>query len=239
MRLRRAPIESLTVDGLTFAIRWSARRATVGITVTRDGDLRVAAPRGTSPARLKKAVRTKLRWVRRKLTQFAEMDPPAEPTRLVPGERLPYLGRTYRLTLADAKGQPVRLTHGRFEMSRDLDGAAREAVLDWYARRARLRIGQRVAHFAPLLEATPSAVVVRDLGRRRWGVCHTGTRVVSFHWELVFQPMRIIDYVVVHELAHLLEPNHGSAFWHHVEELLPDCKSRRRWLSVHGQRQIF
>ncbi len=239
MRFRRAPIDSLTVDGLTFAIRWSARRATVGITVARDGDLRVAAPRGTSPARVEKAIRTKLPWVRRKLAEFAEMGPPAEPRRLVPGERLPYLGRTYRLTLADAGGQPVRLTRGRFEMSHHLDGAAREAMLAWYARRARLRIGQRVAHFAPLLNVVPSAVVVRDLGRRRWGVCHTGTRVVSFHWELVLQPMRILDYVVVHELAHLLEPNHGPSFWRHVEEVLPDCKARRRWLSLHGQRRVF
>ncbi len=230
---------SLTVDGLTFAIRWSARRATVGITVARDGDLRVAAPRGTSPARLEKAIRTKLPWVRRKLAEFAEMGPPAEPRRLVPGERLPYLGRTYRLTLADAGGQPVRLTRAGSRCRITSTEPLARRCSTWYARRARLRIGQRVAHFAPLLNAAPSAVVVRDLGRRRWGVCHTGTRVVSFHWELVLQPMRIVDYVVVHELAHLLEPNHGPAFWRHVEEVLPDCKSRRRWLSLHGQRRVF
>lgn len=240
MRLRRVPIESLTIDGLTFGVRWSRRRGSIGITVTRDGDLRIAAPCGTSPAKLEDVVRTKIPWVRRKLTQFAALETPAPPKRFVEGERLPYLGRTYRLVLADTRGQPVRLSRGRFEVARDLDTSTREAMLHWYAERAGVRIGQRVAHFAPLVGgAAPAAIVVRDLGHRRWGVCHTGTCVVSFHWELVLQPLSILDYVVVHELAHLLEPNHGPGFWRHVERVLPDWRTRRRWLSLQAQRQVI
>jgi hypothetical protein len=239
MRLRRAPIDSLTIDDLTFAVRWSRRRRTVGITVTRDGDLQVAAPSGTPSRKLETMVRAKAPWVRRKLAEFATLEPPAAPRRFVDGESLPYLGRLHQLVLIDGGSAPVGLRRGRFEMSRSLDGQARAAMVTWYTAKARARIEDRIAHFAPLVGAAPAEFVVRDLGRRRWGVCHCGTHVVTFHWELVMQPPHIVDYVVVHELAHLLEPNHGRGFWQQVERVLPDWKERRRWLALHGRRHVL
>ena len=67
-----------------------------------------------------------------------------------------------------------------------------------------------MARYVPLVGAAPAAVVVRDLGKRRWGVCDHRTLTVSFHWQLITQPPDLVDYVVVHELAHLHEPNHGA-----------------------------
>ncbi|MFA4965568.1 MAG: M48 family metallopeptidase, partial [Thermoleophilia bacterium] len=118
------------------------------------------------------------------------------------------------------------------------DGEARATVVSWYLAHARARVGHRVAHFAPLVGAAPAAVVVRDLGRHRWGTCHSRTRTVTFHWELILQPPEILDYVVVHELTHLHAPDHGPGFWRRVESVLPDWKRRRAWLSGHGQRHV-
>ena len=87
MRLRAAPIDSLTIDDLTFAVRWSKRRRTVGITVKRDGGLVVAAPAGTSARKLDGVVRAKLPWVRRKLAEFEALGPPPQPKRFVDGEK--------------------------------------------------------------------------------------------------------------------------------------------------------
>jgi hypothetical protein len=242
VKLRRAPIESLAVDDLVFAVRWSRRRRTIGISVARDGELRVLAPVGVSARKLESAVRARIPWVRRKLAEFAALGPPPPPPRFVDGERLPYLGRTYRLVLVDAVAPPgaaVALRRGRFELARGLDGEARAAVVQWYTERAQARLGARVAHYAPLVGATPAAVVVRDLGLRRWGVCDARTHVVSFHWELVLQPPEIVDYVVVHELAHLHEPNHGPRFWRRVTAVMPDWKRRRRALSSSGRRHAI
>ena len=124
-------------------------------------------------------------------------------------------------------------------MDRALDGDARGAVIAWYEARAREYIGAAVARFAPLVGATPAGVVVRDLGKRRWGVCDHRTRTVSFHWQLITQPPDLVDYVVVHELAHLHEPNHGPGFWRRVADVLPDCKERRKRLSGSGDRIAF
>jgi predicted metal-dependent hydrolase len=232
VKLRLAPIESLAVDDLVFAVGWSRRRRTIGISVAREGELRVLAPVGAPARKLESAVRAKLPWVRRKLDELEALGPRPPRPRFVDGERLPYLGRTYRLVLVDAgelPGAPLALRRGRFELARGLDGEARAAVVRWYTERARARLGARVAHYAPLVGATPAGVVVRDLGTRRWGVCDARTRVVTFHWELVLQPPEIADYVVVHELAHLLVAGHGPQFWRYVERY-PRCERARGYL---------
>ncbi len=239
MRIRSAPIESLTVDGHVFAVRWSRRRRTIGLTVARDGDLRVLAPVGVPARKLEGVARAKLPWVRRKLAEFEALGPPPAPKRFVEGERLPYLGRTYRLTIVAGAATPFALRRGRFELRDGLEGAVRDAAVAWYVARARERLRARVEHFCPLVGATPADLDVRDLGVRRWGACDARAAKLSLHWELVLQPPEIIDYVVVHELAHLHEPNHGRAFWRRVEQVLPDWRTRRAWLAAHGQRHVI
>ena len=232
VRLSRAPIDTITVDGLQFAVRWSRRRRTIGISVARDGGLRVLAPAGVAARRLQETVRAKLPWVRRKLAEFEALGPPAAALRLVDGERLPYLGRSYLLRLVDRPAAPVALRRGRFELARELDGNARAEVVRWYTAHARAHLAARVTHFEPLVGASPAAVTVRDLGTRRWGVCDGRRRTVSFHWELVMQRPEAVDYVVVHELAHLHEPHHQRAFWQRVEAVLPDWRERRALLAA-------
>jgi predicted metal-dependent hydrolase len=236
---RRPPIECLTVDDLRFAVRRSARRRTVGITVKRDGELVLAAPLRTSARRLEDVVREKLPWVRRKLAEFEALGPPPEPRQVVAGEHFPYLGREYRLELADRPPQPVTLHGDALSVDRALDGDARAGVVAWYEARARDYIEAAVTRFVPLVGAAPARVVVRDLGKRRWGVCDHRTLTVSFHWQLITQPPELVDYVVVHELAHLHEPNHGAAFWRRVGDVMPDCKERRKRLSRRGDQLAF
>jgi predicted metal-dependent hydrolase len=237
--LHHPPIDSLTVDDLRFTVRWSSRRRTVGITVRRDGELVIAAPARTPARRLEAVAREKSPWVRRKLAEFEALGPPPEPRQVVAGERFPYLGCEYELTLADRPPSPVTLVGACLEVDRALDGDARGAVIAWYEARAKDYIGAAVARFVPLVGAAPATIVVRDLGKRRWGVCDHRTRTVSFHWQLIAQPSELVDYVVVHELAHLHEPNHGPAFWRRVADVLPDCKERRRRLTRRGDQIAF
>ena len=235
MRLSRAPIDSIAVDDLRFAVRWSRRRRTIGISVARDGGLRVLAPAGVSARRLEQTVRAKLPWVRRKLAEFEALGPPAAAASLTDGELLPYLGRHYAIRVVGDPPAPFALRHGHFELARGLDGEARANVVRWYMEHARTHLAARVAHFTPLVGATAAAVVVRDLGGRRWGVCNSRTGTVSFHWELIMQHPDAVDYVVVHELAHLHEPHHQRPFWRRVEAVLPDHKRRRALLTAGRQ----
>jgi predicted metal-dependent hydrolase len=110
----------LTVDDLTFAIRWSRRRRSIGIAVDRGGALTLAVPVGCSRRRLEAAVRGKLPWVRRKIGEMVLLGPPPAPPTFADGESLPYLGRRHRVLSVEAPKAPVRLHRGRFEIDRAL-----------------------------------------------------------------------------------------------------------------------
>ncbi len=91
----------------------------------------------------------------------------------------------------------------------------------------------RAAHWAPLLGVTFGKVRVKDQ-RTLWGSCTRGGDL-NFNWRLTLAPPGVLDYVVVHELAHRLEMNHSRRFWAHVEKHCPDHRVHRRWLRRHGR----
>jgi predicted metal-dependent hydrolase len=101
---------------------------------------------------------------------------------------------------------------------------------------ARLAVRELVAMLvdeeAPYIGVAPKRIQIRDQ-RSRWGSCSTrGT--LSFNWRLVLAPFDVLDYVVVHELCHLREPNHSRRFWRLVELRRPDWRAQRDWLHEHG-----
>ena len=157
MSLRRPPIDSLTVDDLRFAVRWSARRRTVGITVKRDGELVVAAPRRTSARRLEAVVRAKLPWVRRKLAEFEALGPPPSPGRSSPASASPTSGATTCSRSRTARRSPSPSRRRLSRWTAPWTATRARAVVAWYEARARDYIGEAVARFAPLVGAAPAA----------------------------------------------------------------------------------
>lgn len=219
--------EQLALDGLTFVVRWSSRRRTIGITVHDDGRLVVAAPVGCRPRRVEEAVRQKLPWVRRKVAESAAR--PATPDRRwVDGELLHYLGVGYPLRVVGDGGVPVRLHRGAFLMASTAATDGPRHMTDWYRAHAEPLLARRVDSFRDAVGVSPATVGVADMGRR-WGTCDARGRL-RFNWRIVLFPRPAIDYVVVHELAHLRELNHGPCFWAHVERVVPDYRERRTWL---------
>lgn len=98
--------------------------------------------------------------------------------------------------------------------------------------KARRRIGERAAYFAEQMGVDYGRISIRA-AKTRWGSC-SGAGNLNFHWKLILMPPEVLDYVVVHELAHRREMNHSPRFWAIVEAALPDYKVRRRWLKEHG-----
>lgn|GEM_PF-1327789 len=96
---------------------------------------------------------------------------------------------------------------------------------------------RRMERWAERMGVEPKGVAVRDLGYR-WGSCGHARRV-NFHWATMLLPSPIVDYVIVHELAHLAVPNHGPAFWRRVGLALPEYEIRKAWLVAHGGQQVL
>jgi predicted metal-dependent hydrolase len=225
-------ISTLTVDDLQFVVRWSDQRRTVGLTVDREGELVISAPTGCDTGVLEAFVREKRFWLYTKLAEKEALKEEVRPRQFVGGEGFPYLGRSYRLQLVDDQDVPLKLEHGRFHLCRNAATNGRSVFIHWFTERGKQWLERRVIRFVPRCGAAPDCIVVRDLGFR-WGSCGRN-RNVSFHWATILLPPAVIDYVIVHELAHLLEPDHSPKFWLAVERSMPDYEARRQRLTELG-----
>ncbi|HSN97678.1 MAG TPA: SprT family zinc-dependent metalloprotease, partial [Candidatus Nanopelagicales bacterium] len=227
---------SLVVGDLSLELRRSERRRSPEITVERDGRLTLAAPAAASAEELTRFVQSKRFRIYQQLAARESLPPTPPPRQFVDGAGFPYLGRSYRLLLVPEQEVPVKLTAGRFQMrradaERGKGGEAGEAgegeageagegeahMIRWYSAHARPWLAARVARYAGRIRVTPAGLTVRDLGYR-WGSCGKGGRLY-FHWKTILLPPRLIEYVVVHELVHLREPDHGAMFWRRVERV--------------------
>lgn len=226
--------EILSVDELDFEVRRSSRRRTLELTIDRGGELRISAPAALDRRVMREFVRERKLWIYTKLAWKADRLAPPQSKELAAGESFAYLGRQHRLILVDSQDRPLVLDHGRFRLRRVELANAREQFVRWYTERARHWLERCVSSWAPRLDVQPAGLRILDLGHR-WGSCgRTGT--LNFHWNTILLPPPIVEYVVVHELVHLREPNHTPIFWRGVEAALPDCAQRKDWLAANGAR---
>jgi len=221
--------ESLNVEKLTFEVRRSARRQTLGISIGRQGELCVFAPGATPVEEISAWVERKLLWVHRKLSLKQERSLSASRPEFVTGESFSYLGRVYKLRLVDRLDVKLRFDGGAFLLRRDARSNAEKHFSTWYRRQSLRWVEARVRMLAPRVDATPTGVTVRDLSYR-WGSC-SRSGAISFHWKLFQLPVRLVDYVILHELVHLAEPHHGPGFYACLERALPDWQERKEQLA--------
>ena len=218
---------------LPYAIRRSARRKkTVAVTVDPGGGVLVVAPARLAGARLDEIVTRKAPWIVQRLRRAESDGPPPAPREFVSGESVLYLGRHYRLKVhpddTDGAG-PAKLRGGWLHVPAP-PGArqaaqVRAALVAWFRRRAAERLPERVEAWRAKAGVAPPRVVVADQ-RKRWGSCdHRGT--IRLNWRIVQAPMRLVDYVVVHELVHLRHRGHGCDYWRAVGRVMPDYERRR------------
>ena len=230
--------DTIEVGDLTFEFRRSDDRSTVGVTVDRDGSLRLSAPEDCPLETVERVARQKRLWVHRKLAEKRRLNESAVDKEYVSGETFWYLGRRHRLKVADPDAYdeeipPLGLYQGRFRLREDCRSRARSHFIDWYTDHAEPWLAERLERWNGRMEADVETVEVRDLGNR-WGSCRDER--VHFHWRTILLPPRIVDYVVVHELAHVHVQHHGDEFWRRVERAMPDYETRKQWLAEEGAR---
>lgn len=219
---------------LSYEIRRSSRRKNITITVERDRTVVVHAPVGVSEDKLRQLVAGKRQWLFEKLNNEQKYDPvPHAPGKeLVNGESALYLGRAYRIELVDAADDAVHFV-GKFLIPRSRSTERKQVLRQWYIERAQEKILPRVKLYAKKLGVSYEQAKISD-SRFRWGSCTPGNNL-NFNWRLIKAPMFAIDYVIVHELVHLIEANHTPRFWNVVRAQLPAMDRARNWLREHGQ----
>jgi predicted metal-dependent hydrolase len=219
---------------LEYQIVRSPKRKKLTITVERDRAVIVHAPQETSEEEVRRVVDAKRQWILTKIRHPQKyqdrLHPPGK--EVVNGESAPYLGRDYRIEVAETVSGEVEFSN-LFLVPPAHHAKRHEVLRDWYIARAKEKILARVEQHARDLGVEFEAARIVD-NRYRWGSC-TVKDNVNFNWRLIKAPMFVIDYVIVHELAHLIETNHTSRFWSIVRAHTPTMEKAKSWLKEHGQ----
>jgi predicted metal-dependent hydrolase len=226
--------EVVRVDDLTIAVRRSNRRRTIEFTIGRDNSITLAAPEDAPLEQLERVAEKKLLALYIKLAERASFAHPPRRKEYVPGEGHFFLGRSYRLALTSGPEAPaLRIEGDRFVLRRDCRSDADGVFVSWYTREGEQWLQRPVHRLADRVGVEVQTVRVQDLGYR-WGSC--GPRSgLNFHWRTLQLPPRIIEYVIAHELVHLIQPRHNEDYWRRVERAMPDYDSRKEWLAQNGR----
>lgn len=219
---------------LEYTIVRSPKRRKLTITVERDRSVVVHAPSATAEEKIHQLVEARRRWIFEKTRHSQKYDDQPHPPgkELVNGESALYLGRSYRIEIAATGSGGIEFAQ-KFFVPADLADRKQEAFRSWYIARAGEKILPRVRHHARQLGVEFATAGIVD-NRYRWGSC-TVKNNLTFNWRLVKAPMSVIDYVVVHELAHLIEANHTPRFWNIVKAQIANMDRPKQWLKEHGQ----
>lgn len=226
-------MKTINCGELSFELRESNRRRTVEITIEPDGQLILSTPPKVPLEQLEKIINQRRFWIYSKLLKKQSIkQPPTEEQSYLPGQGFYYLGRSYRLKLVETAQTPLRLYQGRFELLTQYQHQGRELFIKWY----RSHIQQYLESITPSLinriGKQPKSIQIRELGNR-WGSCNSKDDIY-FHWRIAMLPHKMIEYIVVHEMVHIVQPNHNRNFWDRVERILPDWEERKEWLAKNG-----
>ena len=220
--------------GFAYVLERRPRRRSLGLQVKADGQVLVAVPPFVAHASVRRFLQEKSAWVHGKLAEVARLRRMRAGRSYAEGGAVRYLGREFELRFAgktrlDTAGKVLHLgLRGEPERAR-----VTAALERWYRKQALCWFAERALPLADRLGRRPAHLGVKGY-RTRWGSCHADGRIY-LNWRLMMAPEEIGEYVLAHELAHLVRADHSPAFWRQVEMLVPDYRAPRRWLREHGR----
>jgi hypothetical protein len=219
-------------NDLHYTVKKS-RRKTLSIYIEPTGEITILAPENKSDAEINAVISSKKLQIYRKLAELAELKATQRVRELVSGESYLYLGRNYRLKFVDSQDVALKLSNGYFSL-RERDRQSSQLVFkDYYRRKGLIKIAERVKLYQPQMGVECENIQVMEL-QNRWGSYSRKTNNLCFHWKCMLTPIDVLDYIVVHELAHIKHPNHSSEFWNEVDKIMPDYQKHKDWLRYNG-----
>ena len=214
-----------------------SKRRTMTITIDEKAQIKVSVPFHLPTPRINQFIKEKAAWILRKVEEIKKRLADLEQKAFVHNQEFLFLGRKYKLDIIEDHVSPSTIHfNGQtwlIKIASSLNTHQKEVVIkkklmNWYRNQAKEILGGRLLHFARLMQVEPQKISIRTQ-RRIWGSCHPHKQAIYLNWQIVMAPLEVIDYVIVHELAHLTHANHSKRFWQRVQKFMPDFKTRKKW----------
>ena len=210
------------------------RRKTLSITVFPNLSVKVVAPESATLEKVKSRVKKRAPWILKQKLYFEDFLPASPPKKYISGESFRYLGRQYRLKVIKSKREEVKLK-GRFitvyTANKSNTQKIKRLLNAWYREHARRRFEDRIEALFPKLKKHNPKQPTLELKKmaKRWGSCSVNGKIL-LNPELIKTPTQCIDYVIMHELCHLVEPNHSSRYFKLLDEVCPKWRQVKQKL---------
>lgn len=219
------------IKDVAYTIKRSKRK-TISILVERDGSVTIRAPKEMAELELEKAVKTKEYLIYKHLAEWEQLNASKIEREYVNGQSFMYLGRNYRLRIVEDQDVPLKLRNGFFLLKKEERKNAEKHFINFYKEKGLPRIELIVKSYKGKMGVDPNQTKVMEL-QNRWGSC-SSKKNLNFHWKCLMAPVRTLEYIVVHEMAHLVHMNHSPEFWNEIDKVFPDYQEEVLWLKRHG-----
>jgi hypothetical protein len=217
----------IKIDKVTLS-----KRRTIAFMVTRDAQLIVKAPYFTPLFYIHKIIHEKRMWILKKQKQALENKITIKEKGYINDESFLYLGTNYRLLIVN-EGAKVEVCGEYLKIPGGTPERIKQELLYWYKIEALNTIYDKVKYYSQLTGINFRKIRISN-AKSRWGSCSYNGNI-SFSWRLIMAPLPVLEYVVVHELAHILVRGHSKQFWEKVKNIVPDYKEKRKWLRKNGE----
>ncbi|NMC36639.1 M48 family metallopeptidase [Candidatus Beckwithbacteria bacterium] len=207
---------------MNYKVRKSKRAKNISISI-RDGEVVVTKPWYAPNFLVDQVVKKHQDWIVKNLAK--------QNTSKTSKNTIYYLGKVYRVLFNPGR-LSINYVENEAQISAYNEMAAKRSLKEWHRNEARKAINLSVKSFSKAMEVNVMVVRLKDQSSR-WGSCSSASNL-NFSWRLILTPPEVLNYVVIHELAHLTHMNHSRKFWDLVEKFDPDYREHRRWLNRYG-----
>lgn len=228
--------------GFDVVLKRSSRRRTLEIIIRR-GEVHLMLPRFVSEREGMAFLRRKRSWILETLDKQRERAAEVVVKRYTEGECFDFLGQSCPLKLFTARRNTVELVNGSFWVGivrrpgQQPAEVVQKVLWQWYRKQAKRILTDKTDALVRRIGRSYQGVRLRRT-KTKWGHC-TAEGVIQYNWQIMAAPESVIDYLVAHEVSHLVHLNHGPRFWRHVERLMPDYRAQRQWLRTRGHTLVF
>ena len=215
----------------------SPKRKTAAIKIQK-GKVYVMVPAGLTLAAIESLVANKSRWIKEKLA-IQQKIVAIKPKVFVSGASFSYLDKSHPLKIVAGLYPVIKLHREELVVSvrdetADNPAVIKQLLIQWYKQQAESELRNKTQRYAGIIGVKPTSVTIKTF-KARWGSCSI-TGGIQYNWKIIIAPDRIVNYVVIHELCHILHHNHSPAFWKAVECYCHDYRDCGAWLKMNGAR---
>lgn len=226
---------------ITYIIRLDKRRKNIQIRLLPDAVVEFVTPGKLTNDEIKQIIQAKKRWLTGRLNQQADLAANPVNQELVPGSRLLYRGKPYTLAVLPGNSKPEVIVNDseilvKLPVAKTISepSAIVEQILKaWFVNQACEQFLERTKYWATQIGVHPVRITIKAQ-KTRWGSC-SSLGNINYNWRVIMAPPEVIDYLVIHELCHLLVPNHSAKFWNEVKRFSPAYHECRKWLTDNGK----